>query len=286
MTDNGLTGLSNYFAVSLTYKQQGTLVLKNAKTQGFATPADSSVDSDNIKGAKAKWAIVTANTPNFAGARAAASRPRSTPRTSRTRTTSSDQNGDYQSAADAVRPDSSRSGRLQDHLRRRRPGLLRLHDRRLLQAPAAQADWVGPGVTYTEVTVAQYICDQTKNEINGHAWFLAPAPALDQATSDFKAAYKNNYDDIEWALWGLSNSLLEPAEGRERQPDPGELHRLDRTRVAARRRLHADRLPAQRRPLRRHRRVGRRRSTAPTTEPDQNQPGGWDTVGSTYLRLT
>ena len=28
VTDNGLTGLSNYFAVSLTYKQQGTLVYR------------------------------------------------------------------------------------------------------------------------------------------------------------------------------------------------------------------------------------------------------------------
>src|SRR6185312_309855 len=69
VTDNGLTNLNNYFAVSLTYQQQGSLVLQNAKAQGFATPGASTVDSDNIKGQKAQWAIVTANTPNFAGAR-------------------------------------------------------------------------------------------------------------------------------------------------------------------------------------------------------------------------
>jgi hypothetical protein len=68
------------------------------------------------------------------------------------------------------------------------------------------ANWVGPGVTYTEVTVAQYIC--ASPQISGHAWFLAPGPGLDRATEDFKKAYGSNYDDIEWALWGLSETLF------------------------------------------------------------------------------
>ena len=38
VTTNGLTGLPGYFAVSLTYEQQGELVLRNAKAQGVANP--------------------------------------------------------------------------------------------------------------------------------------------------------------------------------------------------------------------------------------------------------
>src|SRR5205823_8842736 len=53
VTDNGLIGLNNYFAVSLSYSQQGVLVLRNAQQQGIANPAPSTVDSDNVKGKKA-----------------------------------------------------------------------------------------------------------------------------------------------------------------------------------------------------------------------------------------
>ena len=48
------------------------------------------------------------------------------------------------------------------------------------------ANWVGPGVTYTQVTVAQYICTGSKNQISGHAFFLSPARALDHASAPFK----------------------------------------------------------------------------------------------------
>ena len=67
VTDNGLNNLSNYFAISLTYQQQGTLVLKNAQAQGIADPAASTIDSDNMPGQKAKWAIVTASSASASG---------------------------------------------------------------------------------------------------------------------------------------------------------------------------------------------------------------------------
>src|SRR5205823_3968695 len=69
VTDNGLIGLNNYFAVSLSYGQQGQLVLRNAQQQGIADPSASNQPSDNITGQNAKWAVVTAKTKNFEGAR-------------------------------------------------------------------------------------------------------------------------------------------------------------------------------------------------------------------------
>ena len=151
--------------------------------------------------------------------------------------------------------------------------------------PAAQADWVGPGVTYTEVTVAQYICSTTKTAIDGHAWFLAPAPGLDRATSDFKAAYKNNYDDIEWALWGLSNSLWNLLKDASVN--------LTRVNIIA----SAEHAVVPGDPyvpivfLHNGGHFGGtgawvQKVSCTTTEPDQKQPGGWTTVGSTFLKLT
>ena len=282
VTDNGLTGLSNYFAVSLTYKQQGTLVLRNAQQQGFATPADSRVDSDNISGAKAKWAIVTANTPNFAGARQgieAALTAAHIP----FKDYQVDQNGNYQGAAGQFGQQLALNG-FKTIFVDAAPGYFVFMTAGFYKQPGAQADWVGPGVTYTEVTVAQYICEQSQNEINGHAWFLAPAPGLDKATNDFKQAYKGSYDDIEWALWGLSNSLWnllkDASSNLTRENFIGS---SEHAAVAADPYVPVD--------FRDH--GGHfggtgawvQKVNCSASEPDQNTPGSWDTVGNTYLRL-
>ncbi|MBC7373146.1 MAG: hypothetical protein H7323_04065, partial [Frankiales bacterium] len=54
VTENGLGGLKNYFATSLTYSKQARLVVDMAKKGGYIAPK-------NGKG----WAIVISNTPNF-----------------------------------------------------------------------------------------------------------------------------------------------------------------------------------------------------------------------------
>jgi hypothetical protein len=56
VTTNGLTGLNNYFAASLTYAQQGPTVVKMAREKGFLNAAHG-------------WALVISDTPNFADAR-------------------------------------------------------------------------------------------------------------------------------------------------------------------------------------------------------------------------
>ena len=79
------------------------------------------------------------------------------------------------------------------------------------QNPLGDATWAGPGITFTEVTVAQLACTTTTGLINDKAYFLAPGPGLDRATPDFiaaaKAANGGKYDDIMWSLWGLSQSI-------------------------------------------------------------------------------
>jgi hypothetical protein len=64
--------------------------------------------------------------------------------------------------------------------------------------------YVGPGVTMTEVTVAQLICGPNPTI---KANFLAPFPGIDRATEDFKKAANGKYDDIYWSLWGLNQGL-------------------------------------------------------------------------------
>jgi branched-chain amino acid transport system substrate-binding protein len=284
VTDNGLTGLSNYFALSLSYSQQGSLVLKNAQQQHIANPAPSNVDSDNISGKKAVWAIVTANTKNFEGARNGIEQALSAAHIPY-KDYQVDQNGNYQSAATQFGSQLAING-FKTVFVDAAPGYFVFMSGGYYGASSVNtANWVGPGVTYTEVTVAQYVCSGSKNQISGHAWFLSPAPGLDHATQPFKDAYNGKYDDIEWALWGLSETLwnlLKKASAN-----------LTRQNFIASSE-HAD-LPAGSvyPPLDYAHRGGHfggtgawvQRVNCSETEPDQNQNGGWDTVGNTYLRL-
>jgi hypothetical protein len=282
VTDNGLAGLPNYFAVSLTYQQQGTLVLRNAQAHGFATPADSNQDATNVKGAKAKWAIVTAGTPNFAGARKgmeAALDAAHIPY----KDFQVDQNGDYQSAATQFGQQLAQQG-FRTIFVDAAPGYFVFMVGGFYSQPAASAEWVGPGVTYTEVTVAQYICDTSHSQVNQHAWFLAPGPGLDHATKEFKDAYKNSYDDIEWSLWGLSEALWTLFKNASSNLTR-ENFIASTTQASVTGSVYA--------PIDYKSHGGHfggtgawvQRVNCTTVEPNQNQPGGWDTIGNTYMRL-
>ena len=282
VTDNGLSGLSNYFAVSLTYAQQGSLVLKNAQQQGIANPAASRVPSDNITGQNAKWAIVTANSPNFAGARngmMAALKAAHIPY----KNYLVDQQGNYQANATAFGQQLARDG-FNTIFVDAAPGYFVFMTGGFYGAHLGQANWVGPGVTYTEVTVAQYVCTSSKDAISGHAYFLAPGPGIDHATADFKKAYNNSYDDIEWALWGLSETLWSLLKNAS-----GNLTRENFTAATSRAVVPA----AAYAPVNFRDHGGHfggtgawvQRVTCSKTEPNQNQNGAWDTVGNNYLSL-
>jgi len=281
VTDNGLSGLQNYFAVSLTYKQQGGLVLKNAQQQGIANPSPSNQNSDNISGKKATWAIVTANSPNFAGARdgmAAALKSAGIPY----KIYNVSQQGNYQPAATQFGQQLALNG-FKTIFVDAAPGYFVFMTKGYYNAHAgSNANWVGPGVTYTEVTVAQYIC--ASPQISGHAYFLSPAPGLDHATDDFKKAYNNSYDDIEWALWGLSETLWTLMKDAS-----ANLTRENFIASSEHAQIPASVYP----PVDFAHNGGHfggtgawvQRVNCNKAEPNQNQPGTWDTVGNTFLKL-
>jgi branched-chain amino acid transport system substrate-binding protein len=283
VTDNGLTGLSNYFAVSLTYQQQGTLVLKNAQQQGLADPPASNVDSTNMPGTKAKWAVVTADSPNFVGARkgveAALNAAHIPYKEYNQNQNSSTMQGDAGQFGQQLALNGFKTVFVDMS-----PGYFVFMTAGYYKQPGAVANWVGPGVTYTEITVAQYICQQSQNEINGHAYFLAPSPGIDKATADFKHAYGAKYDDIEWALWGLSNGLWNLLKDASSNLTRATF--LDSTEHAV---VPAD--PYVPIDFRNH--GGHFGGTGAwvqkvncnETEPGQSSAGAWDTVGSNYLRL-
>jgi hypothetical protein len=283
VTDNGLTNLPNYFAISLTYQQQGTLVLKNAQNQGIADPTASNVDSTNMPGTKAKWAIVTADTPNFAGARkgieAALSAAHIPYKEYNQNQNSSTMQGDAGQFGQQLALNGFKTVFVD-----MAPGYFVFMTAGYYKQPGAVANWVGPGVTYTEITVAQYICQQSQNEVSGHAFFLAPAPGVDRATSDFKQAYGSTYDDIEWALWGLSNSLWNLLKDASYNLTRGNfLTSTEQAVVPSNPYVPVD--------FRDH--GGHfggtgawvQRVNCSESEPGQSTAGAWDTVGSAYLRL-
>jgi len=284
VTDNGLSGLSNYFAVSLTYQQQGTLVLKNAQNQGIADPtASPNVDSTNMPGTKAKWAIVTADTPNFAGARKGVEAALNAAHIPYKEYNQNQNSSTMQGDAGQFGQQLALNG-FKTIFVDMAPGYFVFMTAGYYKQPGAVANWVGPGVTYTEITVAQYICQQSQNEISGHAYFLAPSPGIDKATADFKRAYGTKYDDIEWALWGLSNglwNLLKDASANLTRPNF-----LDSTEHAV---VPADPyVPIDFRDHGGH--FGGtgawvQKVNCSETEPGQSSAGAWDTVGSSYLRL-
>ena len=235
-----------------------------------------------MPGKKAVWAIVTADSPNFAGARngmMAALKRAGIPYKNYTVS----QQGNYQASATSFGQSLARKG-YKTIFVDAAPGYFVFMTGGFYGAHLGQANWVGPGVTYTEVTVAQYICTSSKGAINGHAYFLAPAPGIDHATDDFKKAYNNSYDDIEWALWGLSETLwtlLKNASGNltrenflsstSRSVVPGGVY------APVNFRDHGGHFGG----------TGAwvQKVNCNKTEPNQDQPGAWDTVGSHYLSL-
>ncbi|HVU72923.1 MAG TPA: hypothetical protein VHE83_08170 [Mycobacteriales bacterium] len=274
VTTNGLTGLPNYFPVSLTYQQQGPLVVKAAQANGYATPAK--VDSGH------QWAIVTANTKNFddatQGITAALDAAGITYKVLRV-----DQSGNYDAAATSQGQSLALKGYHTIFVDTAPGYFVFMTAGYYKQNPVGDAIWTGPGITFTELTVAQLACTATGSLINNKAYFLAPGPGLDHATPDFiaaaKAANNGKYDDIMWSLWGLSQSIYQMLT---KTSAAGPL-----TRQSFIKNLSGSTIPnGIYSPLDyRSSHFGGtgawlQRMTCSQNEPGQSQPGTWVTVGS------
>ena len=198
VTSNGLTNLPTYFAFSLTYEQQAALVVRNAVNRGFAHPT----------AAGGKWAIVTGQSGNFddatrgaENALRAAGIPFDTYRVNQ-----SDDGLQQRAFATGDTLSQKGYGVVYDVTS---PGYFVYMTGKANKNPSGAGlynpMYTGPGVTMTEVTVAQLVCSGTQNHVQAN--FLAPFPGLDRATPDFKAANNNKYDDIYWALWGAAQLI-------------------------------------------------------------------------------
>ena len=189
VTTNGLTGLPHYFATTLTYADQSSLVLRNAKAQGLGLK---------------KWAVVTSRTDNFKDARnsmEAVLKAAGIPFDDKQVDATSDSGQQSRAAQTGV---EIASGGYDTVYVDTAPGYF------LFMAGSASKQgfmgtYTGPGVTMTEVTVAQLVCGSSGGLVKAN--FLAPYPGIDRATDDFKKAYGTKYDDIKWSLWGLSQAL-------------------------------------------------------------------------------
>lgn len=191
VTTNGLTSLPNYFALSLTYAQQGALVVANAQKDKLGA---------------GKWHVVVANGGNFDDAFAgitaaldAAKVPYDTERVDQDNPNTIQANGGNTGTKIAT-------GGYSTSFFDTSPGYF-LYATAAAYKAGYSGYWTGPGTTMTEVTVAQLVCTSSQNLISGKAEFLSPYTGIDRATDDFKAAAGGKYDDIEWSLWGVSQLL-------------------------------------------------------------------------------
>jgi hypothetical protein len=87
--------------------------------------------------------------------------------------------------------------------------------------------YTGPGVTMTEVTVAQLVCKGTAGVVKAN--FLAPYPGIDRASAPFKKEYGTNYDDIYWSLWGLSEAIEQALNASSSLTRPGFIDSLQQS---------------------------------------------------------
>ncbi len=267
VTENGLTGLQNYFAVSLAYAQQGAIDVRAAQANGFATPA-ASTDGK-------QWAVVRGSGGNFDDATAAITAALNAAHISYTVFPFS-QDGNYQAAATQLGTTLALKGYKTVWMDAAPGVFVYVTGGYYSQAPTGGVTWTGPGLTFTEMTVAELVCSGSHNAIDKHAFYLAPGPGLDRATPDFTAA--GGQDDIEWSLWGLSNALFQMLQKTAQGP-------LTRQSFLAA--VNGGSFPGGVYPSLNYTSshfggtgAWLQQIACGQTEPGQNQPGTWTTVGN------
>ncbi len=191
VTENGLGGLGNYFATSLTYRQQGALVVKMAQAGGY-------LKTRNRKG----WGVVISNTPNFTDAETAivaalkaAGEPVKVIRTPKS-------GGDANGVANQLRADGLESVYFLGQ------PLFFIQLVNATGCPAYCPQWAGVGVSMGVNSVHGLACQGSANGYKGE--FLSPYPGLDQASAIFPGV--RFADDIEFGIYltmaGIEQYLL------------------------------------------------------------------------------
>ena len=195
VTENGLGGLNTYFATSLSYKQQGPLVVAMAEKGGYLKPK-------NGKG----WAMVISNTPNFLDAEQgflAAMKKTGVPvKVFRT----------PKSGADSTSiANQLREGQFESVYFLGQP-LFFIELTGKVGCPAYCPQFAGPGVSMGTNAIGGPACKASGGQYKGE--FLNPSPGLDQAQR--VAPGVKFKDDIEFGIWGsmeLVSQILSKVPG-------------------------------------------------------------------------
>jgi branched-chain amino acid transport system substrate-binding protein len=213
VTTNGLTSLKHYFALTLTYAQQADLVLRNARAQHYGLK---------------RWAVVTSNTDNFKDARdaiesvlKAAKVPYDDIQVNAT--SDSNEQARAQQTGSTLASGCPVACKYDTVFVDTSPGYW-IFTVGFANGQGFNGQYVGPGVTMTEVTVAELACSGTGNQLKAN--FLAPYPGIDRATAEFKTANNNSYDDIYWSLWGLSQAIQQALDNAASLTRPAFINSL------------------------------------------------------------
>ncbi|GAC1443898.1 MAG: hypothetical protein NVSMB55_18800 [Mycobacteriales bacterium] len=182
VTTNGLTGLPNYFALSLTYQQQATAVMKLAKANNV--PLD-------------KVALVLTETPNFDDATAAATtavKAAGGNVIATIRTPKSDSQSDGVNTASQLRSSGATTVYFLT------APLYWINTVAAASSQAYNPTYIGPGVSMGENQVAGAVCGAAPTT---KAFYLSPYPGFD------KAQASQGSDDIEFSVYGLSEAIFQ-----------------------------------------------------------------------------
>jgi branched-chain amino acid transport system substrate-binding protein len=187
VTTNGLTNRPNYFAFTLTYAQQGPVVVKLAKSRGASM---------------SKWAIVASATPNFDDAVSAIKGALGGTPTKVFRTP---KDGNESDAANLARDLAAYGAPTVYFLTAPKFWIYTVGSASSLFS--YNPHYVGPGVSMGVNQVASAVC-ATANKTT--ASYLAPYMGLDREPREFAAAgpsSKPEERDIHLTLYGLSEVL-------------------------------------------------------------------------------
>jgi hypothetical protein len=188
VTEAGLNGLPNYFAGSLTYKQQSPLVVRAAKENGYLNK---------------KWAIVITGTPNFADARDSMAAELQ-------RNGAQGRSGAFNPSNDIILTDKAPRDCLTVGNQLRSGGYEVVY---FLGQPLffgqcvnqyPQATYTGPGPSFGIQSVADLACRGGAGGFRG--FYLHPSPDKAAAQAAAKGA-QPFVDDIEAGIWGGMQQL-------------------------------------------------------------------------------
>lgn len=188
VTEAGLDGRQNYFATSLTYRQQSPLVIRAARDNKYLDK---------------KWAVVITGTPNFRDARESI--------------VSELQKAGAKGRLGAFNPDNdvyltekapSNCQTLGNQLRAGGYESIYFLGQPLFFGQCAglypEATYTGPGPSFGIQSVADLACRGSAGRYKG--FYLHPAP--DKATAQAKAKGAPTFtDDIEGGIWGAMQGL-------------------------------------------------------------------------------